>query len=126
MAGTVFFIISVLMVVIFAFVYIKVTPYNEVEAMRKGDVVPLIPLLGAMIAVVACITTAQIVSHNLIETIAVGILMCVAQLIVYLGVERIVFGVDRTNCGTNLAINVLLFVVSLSIATLNIVSMIPY
>lgn len=87
MAGTVFFIISVLMVAIFAFVYIKVTPYNEVEAMRKGDVVPLIPLLGAMIAVVACITTAQMVSHNLMETIAVGILMCVAQLIVYLGVD---------------------------------------
>lgn len=126
MLGSLFFITSVVLVAVFAFVYIKVTPYNEIEAMRQGKVIPLIPLLGSLIAVVACVVTAQLVSHNLLETIAVGVLMCVAQLIVYIGVERLVYGVERDNCGNNPAINTMLFVLSLSVAALNIVSMIPY
>lgn len=127
MDAILFYVVSFLMLFGFAALYIKVTPYNEIEALQQGKLVPILPLLGALLSVTAVVVAAQMIAHNLLGTVLIGLAMGVIQLVVYLGIERLLFGLDRyTNNGENLAINVLLFVVSLCVTAINIVSMMPY
>ena len=73
MDAILFYVVSFLMLFGFAALYIKVTPYNELEAMQDGKLVPLLPLLGALISVTAVIVAAQMIAHNLLGTVMIGL-----------------------------------------------------
>ena len=124
-----FYAVNLVILFAFAFLYIKVTPYNELDAVKQNKIVPAIPLLGSMIAVTACLVTAQVVTHSLLGAVMAGVVGAVSQLAVYWVFERIMFnlgGDGIRNDGNNLAINVMLFVLNLCIGAVNVVSMIPY
>lgn len=120
-----FFVTSIAMLVLFATIYIKVTPYNELKALREGKLVPVLPLLGGLIGVGSCLVAAQVISTSLVTFVMVGAVGIAAQLVVYFVVEKFIFH-KVPNCGENVAANSLLFTVSLVVAGLNIVSLIPY
>ena len=75
---------------LFSFVYLRVTPYHEIELMRQGKTAPAISFGGALIGFVCPLYSAISHSVNLVDMIIWALVALVVQILVFL-VLKIIF-----------------------------------
>jgi len=78
------------LLLLFSFVYLRVTPYPEIELVRQGKTAPAISFGGALIGFVCPLYSAISHSVNLVDMIIWALVALVVQIVVFV-VLRIMF-----------------------------------
>lgn len=73
----------------FVVLYALVTPYNELELIRQGNVAAATSLTGALLGIALPVAVAVAVSHNLYTMLGWGLVACAVQLLAFV-VARLV------------------------------------
>jgi putative membrane protein len=111
--------LGVALLACFFFIYVKFTPYNEVELIRKGNRAAARSLSGALIGF--CLTMASSLLHN--DTLLVFLAWAaggmVLQLSVYVLIAHTIARVDQAIIDDNEAMGTLLGGISIAVGILN-------
>ena len=103
----------------FFFIYVKFTPYDEVQLIRKGNRAAARSLGGALIGF--SLTLASSILHN--DTLLVFLAWAAGGMVVQLGVyvllARTIARVDQAIIDDNEAMGTLLGIVSVAVGVLN-------
>ncbi|MGB4225899.1 MAG: DUF350 domain-containing protein [Candidatus Dechloromonas phosphoritropha] len=79
-----FFVTSIILMLAFLAIYLKITPYNELALIRAGNEAAAVSLGGAVIGFALPIAVSVAVSHNLYAMIGWGVFASVAQLLAFI------------------------------------------
>ena len=82
---------------LFTWLYIWVTPYDELEDIRQGKLAPAVALAGAMLGYTAPILVAAHVQAGFLDFFAWSLIACVVQLAVFRGLYWLLPRVIETN-----------------------------
>jgi putative membrane protein len=85
-----YFALALVLLAIFAAIYVRVTSYRELELIRGGNVAAAISLSGALIGFVLPLASAIAHSVNPVDMVAWGAIALVVQLVVYAAVSWLV------------------------------------
>jgi putative membrane protein len=107
------------LLVVFLFVYTRVTPYREVELIRAGKLAPAISLGGALIGF--SLTLASSVQHNdnLVMFIVWALAAMVVQVLAYALLSRAISGMAEALEADNVAMGTLMGSVALAVGLVN-------
>jgi len=111
------------LLVVFLFVYTRVTPYREVELIRAGKLAPAISLGGALIGF--SLTLASSVQHNdsLVMFIVWALAAMVVQVLAYALLSRAIAGMAEALEADNVAMGTLMGSVALAVGLVNAASL---
>ena len=79
-----FFVTAVILMLAFLAIYVRITPYSELELIRAGNEAEAISLGGAVIGFALPIAVSVAVSHNLYAMIGWGVVASVVQLLAFI------------------------------------------
>ena len=79
-----FFLTAIMLMLVFLAIYVKITPYNELELIRAGNEAAAVSLGGAVIGFALPIAVSVAVSHNLYAMIGWGVVASVVQLLAFI------------------------------------------
>lgn len=82
-----YFVATLVLVVLFIAIYIRITPYRELVLIREGNVAAAWSLAGALFGFVVPLAHAVAQSANLVDMLSWGAVAFVVQLLVYVGVR---------------------------------------
>jgi putative membrane protein len=85
-----YFALALVLLAVFATVYVRVTTYRELALIRSGNIAAAISLSGALIGFVLPLASAIAHSVNPVDMVAWGAIALVVQLVVYAAVSRLV------------------------------------
>ncbi|MCY7333814.1 MAG: DUF350 domain-containing protein [Pseudanabaena sp. CAN_BIN31] len=119
-----YLIVSLFLTGIFVGLYIKVTPYKEIELIRQGNSAASVSLSGSLIGFV--IALASVIAHsvNLIDLTIWGGLSLIIQLFAYVVVRRVIKGITYGIQDGTMSHGIFLGAVSLSFGILNAACMV--
>ena len=75
---------AVILMLAFLAIYVRITPYSELELIRAGNEAAAISLGGAVIGFALPIAVSVAVSHNLYAMIGWGVVASVVQLLAFI------------------------------------------
>jgi putative membrane protein len=103
----------------FFFIYVRFTPYDEVQLIRKGNRAAARSLCGALIGF--CLTLASSILHNdgLIAFVAWAAGGMMVQLGVYMLIAHTIHHVDQAISDDNAAMGTLLGGISVAVGIIN-------
>jgi len=78
-----FFAAAFAIVAGFLVLYALVTPYNELDLIRQGNVAAAVSLAGALVGIALPVALAVASSHNLYVMIGWGVVACAVQLLAF-------------------------------------------
>ena len=104
---------------IFLFIYIRITPYREMELIRTGNLAAAISLSGAMIGFIIPLTKAIAQSGSLLDMLLWAGIALVVQLLAYAVVRMIIPGIAKDIPEGKVAQGVFLGALSLATGLLN-------
>ena len=118
-----YFGVALLMLVVFAFAYLKITPARELELIKNGNVACALSLSGAMIGF--CITLVSSILHSvgMLSFMIWGLAAAVIQILVYFAATHLIKDANQELLNNNVAVGVLFFGLSVSIGILNAASL---
>jgi len=76
-----FFVTAIILMLAFLAIYVRITPYSELELIRAGNEAAAISLGGAVIGFALPIAVSVAVSHNLYAMIGWGVVASCLQLL---------------------------------------------
>ena len=79
-----FFVTSIILMLAFLAIYLKITSYNELALIRAGNEAAAVSLGGAVIGFALPIAVSVAVSHNLYAMIGWGVVASVVQLLAFI------------------------------------------
>jgi putative membrane protein len=79
-----FFVTAIILMLAFLAIYVRITPYSELELIRAGNEAAAISLGGAVIGFALPIAVSVAVSHNLYAMIGWGVVASVVQLLAFI------------------------------------------
>ena len=79
-----FFVTAIMLMLVFLAIYVRITPYNELELIRAGNEAAAVSLGGAVIGFALPIAVSVAVSHNLYAMIGWGVVASVVQLLAFI------------------------------------------
>jgi len=68
---------------IFTRAYIWITPYNEVEDIRRGNMAPAVALVGAMLGFTAPLLVASLYGAGWLDYLQWALIACIVQLVCF-------------------------------------------
>ncbi|MGU7772950.1 DUF350 domain-containing protein [Burkholderia sp. MR1-5-21] len=103
----------------FAAVYLKVTPFDELALIRDGNVAALLSFAGALIGF--CLTLASSIAHNstFVEVVLWAVGAMVVQLVTYAALTRLMPGMNHAIEDRNAAMGGLMGTASLVVGIIN-------
>ena len=107
------------MLAVFLFIYIKITPYHEIELIRAGNIAAAISLSGAMIGFTIPLAKSITQSGSLLDMVMWGSIALVIQLLAYGIVRLLVPGIAKDIPEGHVAQGVFLGMLSLATGILN-------
>ncbi len=111
--------LAVAYVYVFLIVYAKITPYNEIELIKDGNVAAAISLSGALLGFTLPLASAIIHAVHPWDMMLWAVIAAVVQLLVYVAVRYSLLNVTRLIPEGQVAAGVVLGAVSLSAGILN-------
>jgi putative membrane protein len=78
------------MLALSAAVYVRITPYREMDLIRQGNMASSVSLSGALLGMVFPLSAAVSRSETLLELILWGVISLTVQLLTYLVVRMLV------------------------------------
>ena len=115
----IYFGIALLLLFVFTFVYIKVTPYKELELIRAGNKAAAISLSGAMLGFAMPLASTVVNAVNLIDLVLFALLATVVQLVAFVFVRMLMPNLTSAIEGGEVAEATFLAAVSISVGMLN-------
>jgi putative membrane protein len=110
-----YFVVSIVLLVIFMFIYEKVTPYNEFAEIANNNIAAAITFGGAIIGFTLPLAAAIFYTRDILDMTMWAGITGVVQLVVFMVLRRFVPNIQAGN----IAPAVLLFSMSVSIGILN-------
>ncbi|MBM3569199.1 MAG: DUF350 domain-containing protein [Alphaproteobacteria bacterium] len=87
-AFALFFAVGLVLTAVFVLVYLRVTPYAEIEAIRQGNTAAAVSLAGAVLGFLLPLGSAIVNSHHVEDMAAWGAVALVVQIALYLIAKR--------------------------------------
>jgi putative membrane protein len=115
----VYFLLALLVFVIFTWVYMKSTPYRELELIRGGNTAAAITLSGAMIGFTLPLASVVANSVNIVDMLLFAVLAGVVQVIVFVVGRTILPGLPGSIEDGNVAKATLIAAMSICVGLLN-------
>jgi putative membrane protein len=117
-----YFSVTLFMVLVFIWIYIKTSHYDDVNEIRKGNLAPAISLVGVIFGFLFPILACSFYSVNVVDFISWSAVSCILQIIVY---KFVYIFISEKDIHNNIALA--LFHASLAVATglINAFSLIP-
>ena len=86
---------ALVLLAVFLFIYIKITPYHEIELIREGNIAAAISLSGALIGFTIPLAKSAAQSGSLLDMLMWGGISLVIQLLVYAVVRLVIPGISN-------------------------------
>ena len=113
----IYFAVALLLFVAFTFVYVKVTPYNEIALIREGNTAAAISLSGAMLGFALPLASTVANAVNLMDLVLFAVLATVVQLIVFVFARMLMPGLtDAIAKGGSGSVSQAIFLATISVA----------
>jgi putative membrane protein len=117
------FAASIVLLIIFSFIYVMVTPYREIELIGQGNTAAACSYSGALMGFVIPMASAIAHSVGLVDMIVWGIVALVVQLITFF-VVRLLFPAIVADIPANqVSKGIFLGAVSIAVGILNAAAM---
>lgn len=110
---------GILMLVLFAAVYIRITPARELHLIRNGNLACALSLGGALVGFCAALASSIAHSLSFFDFIVWGLAAAVIQIGVYFAAARLIPNAAVELENNNVAVGAFLCALSLSIGLLN-------
>ena len=114
---------ALVMLVVFAFAYLKITPARELELIKNGNVACALSLSGAMIGFCITLVSSMLHSVGMLSFMIWGFAAAVIQILVYFAATHLIKDANQELLNNNVAVGVLFFGLSVSIGILNAASL---
>lgn len=111
--------LGVAMVVVFAALYLRITPVAELRLAKQGNLACALSFGGAIAGFSLAIASSIANSLNMLDFAVWGAGAAVIQILVYFGATRFVPGAGEELAANNVAVGAWLGIVSVSIGLLN-------
>ena len=118
-----YFGVALMMLVVFAFAYVKITPARELELIKNGNVACALSLSGAMIGFCITLVSSMLHSVGMLSFMIWGLAAAVIQILVYFAATHLIKDANQELLNNNVAVGVLFFGLSVSIGILNAASL---
>ncbi len=118
-----YFGVALVMLVVFAFAYVKITPARELELIKNGNVACALSLSGAMIGFCITLVSSMLHSVGMLSFMIWGLAAAVIQILVYFAATHLIKDANQELLNNNVAVGVLFFGLSVSIGILNAASL---
>jgi len=115
----IYFAVALVLLIAFTFIYVKVTPYNEIALIREGNTAAAISLSGALLGFALPLASSVANAVNLIDLALFALLATVVQLIVFVFARMLMPGLTSSIEGGNVAKATFLAGVSIAVGMLN-------
>ena len=114
---------ALVMLVVFAFAYLKITPARELELIKNGNLACALSLSGAMIGFCTTLVSSMLHSVGMLSFMIWGFAAAVIQILVYFAATHLIKDANQELLNNNVAVGVLFFGLSVSIGILNAASL---
>ena len=114
-----FFATAVVLLLAFLAIYIRVTPYNELTLIRKGNTAAAISLGGAVIGFALPIAVSVAISHNLYAMLAWGVVASLVQLLTFIAARLAMPRLNESIPQGKLAAGIFLASLAIGVGILN-------
>jgi putative membrane protein len=114
-----YFAASLVMLGVFTAVYLRVTPYHEIELIRAGNVAAAASLSGSLVGFALPLASAVLYSASLQDMLMWGVIALLGQLVGYGAVRLLIPHLATDIPEGKLASGIFLGAVSLAIGILN-------
>lgn len=118
-----YFAVALLMLVVFACLYIKITPARELALIKEGNAACAISLSGALIGFCITLVSSMLHSVGMISFVIWGVAAAVIQILVYFAATHLIKDANQELQNNNVAVGILFFGLSVSIGILNAASL---
>lgn len=115
----IYFALALVLLVAFTFIYMKVTPYNEIALIREGNTAAAISLSGALLGFALPLASTVANAVNLTDLALFAVLATVAQLVVFVLARMLMPGLTASIERGNTAKATFLAAISISVGMLN-------
>ena len=114
-----YMLVGIAMTVVFAAVYLRITPVEELRLIKNGNLACALSFGGALVGF--CLTLASSIAHSVsfIDFILWALAAAVSQIFVYFAATMMIKGATAELIGNNVAVGTLFGAVSISIGILN-------
>ena len=111
--------LAIAFVYAFLFVYMKITPYNELTLIKDGNIAAALSLSGALLGFTMPLAAAIFQSAHPIDMMLWALIAAIVQLLVYVAVRYSLFNVSRRIPEGQVATGIVLGAVSFAAGILN-------
>ena len=118
-----YFAVALVMLVAFAFLYIKITPARELTLIKGGNVACAISLSGALIGFCITLVSSMLHSVGMVSFVIWGVAAAIVQILVYFAATHLIKDANQELQNNNTAVGILFFGLSVSIGILNAASL---
>ena len=118
-----YFGVALVMLVVVAFVYLRITPARELELIKNGNIACALSLSGAMIGFCITLVSSMLHSVGMLSFVIWGVAAAVIQILVYFAATHLIKDANAELLNNNVAVGVLFFGLSVSIGILNAASL---
>src|SRR5262245_47785573 len=108
---------------VFLAIYVRITPYREIELIRNGNCAAAASLSGAVLGFVLPLASAMVNSVNPVDMALWAAIALVVQLLVYFLVRLLLPGINKHIPEGNVASGVFLGAMAIAAGILNAASM---
>ena len=115
--------VALLLLLSFIFIYVKITPYPELDLIRSGNAAAACSLSGATLGFAIPLAQATAQSGNLMDMLLWSVIALVVQMIVYVIVRLIIPNIARDIQDNRIAAGLFLGAVALATGILSAASM---
>ncbi len=113
------FAAAVVLLLVGAFCYLKITPFNERQLIAQNNVAAACVLVGTLVALAIPLTATLATSGTLIDILIWGLVALVVQLVVFAAVSLFLHDLRRMILEDNIAAAVTLAGLQIAVALLN-------
>ncbi|OAM31509.1 MULTISPECIES: DUF350 domain-containing protein [Eikenella] len=114
-----YLLIGLVMTALFAAVYLRITPADELKLIKRGNLACALSFGGALIGF--CLPLASSIAHSvsMMDFVLWGLAAAVIQIAVYFAATRLVPDSAAELAGNNVAVGTLCAVISIAVGLLN-------
>jgi len=124
-AFLIYFGIAIALLLIFGFIYTRVTAHDEFALIREGKAAAAVALGGSLLAFVLPLCSAIIHSASLLDFVIWAAIALVIQLGTFFGVRLFVPNLSQRIANNEMASGLFVALVSLAVGTVNAACMTP-
>jgi putative membrane protein len=121
---TLFCSAGAILLISYLFIYIRLTPYSEIDLIRKGNIAAACSLSGTLIGYALALSSAIRLSVSMLDMVLWGFFALIVQLVAYLFI-RFIFLPDIKSkiLGNNIAAGIITGAISSAFGLINAAAM---